>query len=159
MEVLQAVSYTVVNQCGNPLNQILTLFGYLHHLPALFHQCRRAVFHAKDAAGSCAFRLYRACFIGAICMLEIFSSIRSLGRVLRGSLLMWKLLCTVRGEWHLAWLVPTNGIGNNLRVVGLGMAIPLISSAFACRLSAELAFHLVFLSRGPFASEPRHQYQ
>ena len=27
MEVLQAVSYTVVNECGNPLNQVLTLFG------------------------------------------------------------------------------------------------------------------------------------
>ena len=24
------------------------------------------------------------------------------------------MLCTVRGEWHIAWLLPTNGIGNSM---------------------------------------------
>ncbi len=30
MEALQAVSYSVLDQCDSPLNQMMTLFGYLH---------------------------------------------------------------------------------------------------------------------------------
>src|ERR1700760_2131332 len=30
MELLQAFTYTVINQCDNPSNQVATLLGYLH---------------------------------------------------------------------------------------------------------------------------------
>src|SRR3546814_10039960 len=30
MELLQAVSYSVVDQCGTPLNETMTFLGYLH---------------------------------------------------------------------------------------------------------------------------------
>ncbi|PSN19490.1 hypothetical protein C7271_07095, partial [filamentous cyanobacterium CCP5] len=30
MEALQAATYTVIDRCGLPLNQVLTLLGYVH---------------------------------------------------------------------------------------------------------------------------------
>jgi hypothetical protein len=44
MEMLQAATYTVIDQCGLPLNQLLTLFGALHiTFQPFFSEC---FFHA-----------------------------------------------------------------------------------------------------------------
>ena len=62
MEVLQAVSYTVVNQCDNPLNQILTLFGYLHitFQPFFINAVARSFMPKGFGVADRALCLYRA---------------------------------------------------------------------------------------------------
>ena len=47
MEALQAVSYTSWTSANSPLNQTLTLLGFLHiAFQPFFHQCDGSVFHA-----------------------------------------------------------------------------------------------------------------
>ena len=157
MEVLQAVSYTVVNQCGSPLNQILTLFGYLHiTFQPFFINAVALYFMPKDLAARIAPFAYTACFAGAIMMLVQLYPFAWAGVCEPGRPLCGKLLCTVRGEWHLAWLVPTNGIGNSLTHVNwLGNGYPAyLLTAFAMpALYGSWRFILFSYLAGPFASQ------
>jgi len=157
MEVLQAVSYTVVNECGNPLNQVLTLFGYLHiTFQPFFINAVALYFMPKDLAARIAPFAYTACFAGAICMLVQLYPFAWAGACETGRPLCGKLLCTVRGEWHLAWLVPTNGIGNSLTHVNwLGNGYPAyLLTAFAMpALYGSWRFILFSYLAGPFASQ------
>jgi len=83
---------------------------FAHHLSALFINAVALYFMPKDLASRIAPFAYTACFAGAICMLVQLYPFAWAGACETGRPLCGKLLCTVRGEWHLAWLVPTNGM-------------------------------------------------
>lgn len=156
MEVLQAVSYTVLNQCANPLNQVLTLLGYLHiTFQPFFINAVALYFVPKDVASRVAPFAYTACFIGAIAMLLQLYPFAWAGACEVGRPLCGKMLCTVSGEWHLAWLVPTNGIGNSLAQntwLGQGFpAYPLTAFILPC-LYGSWRFILFSYVAGPFAA-------
>lgn len=120
MELLQAVSYTVLNQCDSPLNQIMTLLGYLHiTFQPFFINAAALYFMPKQSAKIVAPWVYLACFIGSIAMLVQLYPFSWAGHCAIGMRPMCgESLCTVRGEWHIAWLLPTNGIGNSLASTG-----------------------------------------
>ncbi len=120
MELLQAISYTVLNQCDAPLNQIMTLLGYLHiAFQAFFINAVALYFIPKATAKIVAPWVYFACFLGSITMLFQLYPFSWAGHCAIGLRPMCsELLCTVRGEWHIAWLLPTNGIGNSLAETG-----------------------------------------
>ena len=70
MESLQAVAYTVLGQCDSPLNQMMTLFGYLHiTFQPFFINAVALYFMPKDAARKVAPLVFFACFVCAITML------------------------------------------------------------------------------------------
>lgn len=115
MEALQAVSYTVLNQCDAPLNQMMTLFGYLHiTFQPFFINAVALYFMPKESARIIAPWTYAACFAAAIMMLIQLYPFDWAGHCAVGRPLCGEVLCTVRGNWHIAWLVPTNGIGNSM---------------------------------------------
>jgi hypothetical protein len=124
MEVLQAASYSVINQCGNPLNQVLTLLGYLHiTFQPFFINAVALYFMPKDVARRLAPWAYAACFIGALSMIVQLYPFDWAGPCTPGRPLCGQILCTVRGEWHLAWNLPVNGLGNSFignRWLGFG---------------------------------------
>jgi len=150
----------VVNECGNPLNQVLTLFGYLHiTFQPFFINAVALYFMPKDLASRIAPFAYTACFAGAICMLVQLYPFAWAGACETGRPLCGKLLCTVRGEWHLAWLVPTNGIGNSLTHVNwLGNGYPAyLLTAFAMpALYGSWRFILFSYLAGPSRRNSRH---
>lgn len=115
MEALQAVSYTVINQCDSPLNQMMTLLGYLHIcFQPFFINAAALYFMPKESAKVAAPWLYAISFFGALSMLFQLYPFEWAGHCAIGSRpLCGDVLCTVRGKWHIAWLVPTNGIGNS----------------------------------------------
>jgi len=103
MEVLQVVSYTVVNQCASPLNQILTLFGYLHiTFQPFFINAVALYFMPKDLASRIAPFAYTACFIGALCMLIELYPFSWAGVCEPGRPVCRKILCTLaaNGIWR-----------------------------------------------------------
>lgn len=117
MEALQAVSYTVVDQCDSPLNQTLTLLGFLHiAFQPFFINAMALYFMPTDAARQIAPWAYSACFVATIAILIQLYPFNWAGHCIQS----WAVpacgdvLCTVRGEWHIAWLVPINGIGSRI---------------------------------------------
>ena len=115
MESLQAVAYSVLNQCDSPLNQMMTLFGYLHiTFQPFFINAVALYFMPKASAKIVQPWAYFFCFVSAIVMLIQLYPFSWAGHCAAGRPLCGDVLCTVRGEWHIAWLLPTNGIGNSM---------------------------------------------
>jgi hypothetical protein len=156
MEALQAVSYSVIGQCDSPLNQMMTLFGYLHiTFQPFFINAVALYFMPKDAAARLAPIVYSLCFVGAIAMLVQLYPFHWAGQCQPGRPLCGEILCTVRGEWHLAWLVPTNGIGNSMADnawLGRGyLSYPLLAFLLPA-LIGSWRFTLFSYIAGPFTA-------
>lgn len=115
MELLQAFTYTVINQCDNPSNQIATLLGYLHiTFQPFFINAVSMYFINQRITSKIAPFVYTVCFAAAILMLIQLYPFDWAGSCDPRRPLCGKILCSVRGNWHIAWMVPTNGLGNAL---------------------------------------------
>jgi len=124
MELLQAFTYSVINECDNPTNQIATLLGYLHITFQPFFINAVALYFIPAAIRKrITIPVYTLCFAGAIFTLIQLVPMSWAGMCDISRPLCADRLCSVRGNWHIAWEVPTNGIGNYF--VRLGFA-PLI---------------------------------
>ena len=110
MESLQAVAYSVLNQCDSPLNQMMTLFGYLHiTFQPFFINAVALYFMPKDSAKIVQPWVYFFCFVSAIVMLIQLYPFSWAGHCAAGRPLCGDVRCTVRGEGHIAGLLPTSG--------------------------------------------------
>jgi hypothetical protein len=113
MEALQAFTYTVLNQCDSPANQVATLLGYLHIVfQPFFINAASMYFIDKDVARKIQIPIYTLCFISSIVMLIQLYPFDWAGACQQGRMMCGPHLCSVSGNWHLAWNVPVNGIGN-----------------------------------------------
>ena len=156
MEALQAVSYSVLNQCDSPLNQMMTLFGYLHITvqPVVINAVAR-YFMPKDSAKLIAPWTFAACFAASIMMVIQLYPFDWAGHCAVGRPLCGEVLCTVRGEWHIAWLVPTNGIGNSMADnawLGRGYLAYPLSAFLLPLLIGSWRFMLFSYLAGPFTA-------
>ncbi|MCE2926702.1 MAG: DUF5765 domain-containing protein [Rickettsiales bacterium] len=113
MEVLQAYTYSVIDRCELPSNQIATLFGYLHiTFQPFFINAVALYFVPDEVRRRIAPWVYGLCFAGAIFTLIQLYPFEWAGLCDPSRPLCAERLCSVSGEWHIAWEVPTNGIGN-----------------------------------------------
>ncbi len=108
MEALQAFTYTAIDDCAAPANQIATVLGYLHiafqpvlvNLISLYfipqHVARKIVWPVFTLVAICTllyilsmypFEFARPCESGN----NVFCS---------------KRLCSISGKWHIAWGMP-----------------------------------------------------
>jgi hypothetical protein len=156
MEALQAVSYSVLNQCDSPLNQMMTLFGYLHiTFQPFFINAVALYFMPKDSAKLIAPWTFAACFAASIMMVIQLYPFDWAGHCAVGRPLCGEVLCTVRGEWHIAWLVPTNGIGNSMADnawLGRGYLAYPLSAFLLPLLIGSWRFMLFSYLAGPFTA-------
>ncbi|HMK88447.1 MAG TPA: DUF5765 domain-containing protein [Methylocystis sp.] len=154
MESLQAVAYTVLGQCDSPLNQMMTLFGYLHiTFQPFFINAVALYFMPKDAARKIAPVVYFACFVCAITMLVQLYPFDWAGHCAIGRPLCGEKLCTVRGEWHIAWHLPVNGIGNSMvdnAILGRGFIAYPLTAFFLPALIGSWRFTLFSYVAGPW---------
>jgi hypothetical protein len=112
-------------------------------------------FMPKDAARKVAPLTYAACFAGAIAMLVQLYPFNWAGHCQIGRPLCGEFLCTVRGEWHLAWLVPTNGIGNSMADnawLGRGFLSYPLTAFLLPALIGSWRFTLFSYVAGPFVA-------
>jgi hypothetical protein len=115
MEALQACTYLVLNDCESPANQLMTYFAYLHIVfQPFFVNALSLYFIPKPVAQRIAPWIYALCFVSCICMLTQIYPFSWSGHCMSGHALCGPRLCSVSGNWHIAWEMPLNGLGNAL---------------------------------------------
>ena len=113
MEMLQAFTYLVINECSNPANQIATVLGYLHiAFQPFFINALSLYFIPERISKKIAFPVYTLCFASAIYMILQLYPFDWAGTCQMGRALCGPKLCSVSGNWHIAWELPFNGIGS-----------------------------------------------
>ncbi len=113
MEALQAYSYTVIDDCSNPANQVATLLGYIHIVFQPFFANAMALYFVPAAIRQrVAVPVYALCFCSTVFMLLYVYPFDWAGTCELQRTLCAEQLCSVSGNWHIAWNIPLNGIGN-----------------------------------------------
>ena len=113
MELLQAFTYSVIDECALPSNQIATLLGYLHiTFQPFFINMVSMYFIPDQVRVRITPAVYAVCFISTIVMLFQLYPFAWAGHCDPSMPLCGERLCSVHGNWHIAWEVPTNGMGN-----------------------------------------------
>jgi hypothetical protein len=119
MEVLQAYTYSVIDQCGLPQNQIATMLGYLHiAFQPFFINAASMHFIPEKARLKIQYWVYALCLFGA-CMfiirmypfewlplcydVDFTNPITGKPHL---AAFCGKTLCSVSGKWHIAWQMP-----------------------------------------------------
>ena len=111
MEALQVAGYLVIDQCGAPANQTVTLLSILHIVfqPFVINAFAMALV-ARPVRLGMQVAVYSLCALSATTMLLQIYPFSWAGNCMSGSTLCAEQLCTVSGNWHLAWDVPYNGL-------------------------------------------------
>ncbi len=136
MELLQAFTYTVIDQCSNPSNQIATFLGYMHiAFQPFFVNAVAMYFIPQNMRRRIAPWVYSLCFTAAVIfMMRIYPFEWATFCFDKHYKLMFaeeirfsmpfcgKQICSTSGDWHIAWAIPANG--------SLAMANAYIYAAF-----------------------------
>jgi hypothetical protein len=111
MELLQASGYAVLDQCGTPANEIITLLSVLHIVfQPFFINAFAFELTPRRVSGWFKSGVYIACAISATIMLLQLYPFSWAGSCQAGASMCGGILCTISGEWHIAWNVPYNGL-------------------------------------------------
>ncbi|MCB1720213.1 MAG: hypothetical protein H6860_04500 [Rhodospirillales bacterium] len=131
MELLQAYTYSVINECSFASNQIATLLGYFHiTFQPFFINALSMYFIPKEIKQKIEIPVYTLCFISAIIMLVQVYPFPGLGMCPSDYAYCAEKLCSVSGNWHIAWEVPANGMMNFLTAYSWMWFIPLYPTYF-----------------------------
>ena len=141
MEALQAYTYSVINQCGAPSNQIATMLGYLHiAFQPFFVNMLSLYFIPKPIRQKISIWVYGICFISVLVMIIQLFPFDWAGHCDPRRPLCAEQLCSVSGSWHIAWNVPTNGLGNYFARTNL----PIIKNGFPTYIFAAMWLPLLY---------------
>lgn len=131
MELLQAFTYPVIDQCALPSNQIATLLGYLHiAFQPFFINAISMHFLPEEWQKKIRLPAYAVCFVTAMVMVMQLMPLEWAGRCRLGEPLCAHALCSVSGNWHIAWNVPLNGLGLIFNWAGTPYQVPLYLLAY-----------------------------
>ncbi len=113
MELLQAATYLVIDRCQDPSNQLATLLSYYHIVFQPFVINMLSLYFVPEYIRErISFAVYTLCFIATIVMLVKVYPFAWAGLCHVDNILCGAQLCSTSGNWHIAWHVPMNGIGN-----------------------------------------------
>lgn len=152
MEALQVWGHAVIDQCGTPSNEAVTLLSVLHIVfqPFVINAFAMALV-ARPVGLGMKTLVFALCAASSVLMLLQLYPFAWAGACLPGSNLCAERLCTVSGDWHLAWDVPFNGLLTGLPLPGIvadwgfpsyilaTFALPLIYGAWRLVLFHALA--------------------
>lgn len=142
MEMLQAATYSVIDQCGLPLNQVLTLLGNIHIIfqPFFINMISLHFIPAQVRAKISPY-VYGLCFVGTVLLLLRLYPFDWAGSCSVGrEPLCGNQLCSVSGNWHIAWEVPSNGLAWTLLAYFIpAFFVPILYGAWRCTLYHILA--------------------
>jgi len=115
MEIIQAFSYPVLNQCDLPRNQALTYLGYLHiAFQPFFVNLMALHFIPSEVRARIILPVMIACGVVTMSLVINAYPFEWAGECTPGRALCGPQMCTLAGNWHLAWNLPLNGLGNPL---------------------------------------------
>jgi hypothetical protein len=149
MELLQAFTYSVIDQCSLPSNQVATLLGYLHiAFQPFFINAVALHFIPDEVRLKLQPSVYALCLVSTVVMIIQLYPFEWAGHCDPNSTLCGARMCSVRGNWHIAWEVPTNGLGNGIggsRMHGFPtysiavFLVPVLYGSWRCTLFQWLA--------------------
>lgn len=114
MEGLQTYAYLVLNDCAQPGNQLVTYLSYLHIcFQPFFINALSLHFIPQPVARRIAPWAYALCFASSLVMLTQLYPFSWAGQCLAGTALCGQRLCSVAGNWHIAWEIPSNDLLRN----------------------------------------------
>lgn len=139
MELLQVAGYQVVDDCGTTSNSGVTLLSYLH---IVFQPIVINAFAMELVPEAVRLRVRKWVFglsAGSACvMLAQLIQWPALGECTAGSPLCAGNLCTVSGNWHIAWNIPYNAL-----MVPLDRSLG-VQSGFPTYMAAVFLLPLVY---------------
>jgi hypothetical protein len=140
MEGLQVAGYTVIDQCGTPANQTVTLLSILHIVfqPLIINAFAMALV-ARPVGLAMRTLVFGLAAASSVLMLLQLYPFDWAGPCLPGSQLCAERLCTVSGDWHLAWDVPYNGL-----ITGLPLPEAVAALGFPSYMLAAFALPLLY---------------
>lgn len=111
MEGLQLAGYLVIDQCGTPANRTVTVLSLLHIAlqPVVINAFMLAWLCPRIAPGA-ARRIMALAVVASVLVLVQMVPWPGLDRCAIGQPLCGEVLCTVSGNWHLAWTMPYTDI-------------------------------------------------
>lgn len=111
MEGLQAAGYAVIDDCADPANRAITLASALHiALQPFFINAFALALLPQRASARISRRVWIACALCTAVMLLQLAPMPAFGDCRPGDPMCGATMCTVSGDWHLAWNVPYNGL-------------------------------------------------
>ena len=126
MEGLQVWGYAVIDACGTPANQAVTLFSYLHiaFQPLVINAFALELVPVERKVRARPWALGAAGMASLVMLLQLLP-LPTAGLCRPGDVLCGAELCTVSGTWHIAWDVPYNGLFVPLdQALGTSFAFP-----------------------------------
>lgn len=137
MEALQVGGHATVDRCALPANQVWTVLSYLHicFQPFFINAFAMAVTRA-DPPPALRAAVWLACGVSATAMLLQLHPFDWAGSCVPGYGVCGAPLCTVSGEWHIAWQIPLNGLNAPARALlgGFGSHPTYLVAAFVMPL-------------------------
>lgn len=111
MEALQLGGWLVVNPCGTPANETITFLSMRHIIvQPLFINAFAMELTPRPVGATMRRWVFGLGGFSAVIMLVQLYPFAWAGPCLPGSILCGERLCTVSGDWHIAWDVPFNGL-------------------------------------------------
>lgn len=111
MEMLQIGGIVTVDQCGTPANEAITHLSILHIVfqPLIINAFVLSLAATPPSRGL-RLTVYGLSAASAAVMLMQLHPFAWAGSCPPGAVLCGPALCTVSGDWHIAWDVPYNGL-------------------------------------------------
>ena len=115
MELLQAFNYRVIDQCGNPYNEVFTVVSYFHILLQPFVMSFYSLHFLPDfLRKKVQVPVYILCFIAFFVFTLKLYPFSWAGVCVPGyEPLCGQPLCSYSGKIHIAWKLPLNQILSN----------------------------------------------
>ncbi len=112
MELLQAATYAYIDQCSSAMNQVLTLFGYLHiAFQPFFVNMVAMYFIPESVKYKIRTPVYGLCAVAAVAMMVKMFPFPWAGLCQIGQEgFCGPTTCSISGDWHIAWQMPLNGL-------------------------------------------------
>ena len=118
MEFIQAMTYRVIGQCGDPLNTTLTYFGYMHiALQGYFVQWIALTFSTDEVKKKWFIPAMISSTVTALWYTAMAFYTPIMGTLCRYSWFCADQTCSIHGNWHIAWQLRLS----NLEEIGAPM--------------------------------------
>jgi hypothetical protein len=148
MEGLQTATYTVIDACGTPANQLLTILSFVHIcFQPFFINLISMSFIPPSVRHRVAPSVYVLCAMSAFVMLAQLYPFNWLAPCEIGDVLCGDRLCAITGTWHIGWEIPyrmLGFLGGFPTYLIVGFALPLLYGSWRMTL-----FHFI---AGPAAA-------
>jgi hypothetical protein len=111
MEALQAYTYTVIDECNSPANQVATLLGYLHiAFQPFFLNAMSLHFVPERVRNRLYLPVFTVCFACMIVFLVRVYPFEWANQCLPNWMICGAQICSYSGDWHIAWQLPAKAL-------------------------------------------------